>query len=106
MKQDEKTGIEYIKTGRDLAEARIKARCTQVELAVVSGVEQPNICAMERGAREISPEMEARLLVALRGFQSRYLERLEEADRLAESVFNRPHLRSLRRRVYHDEEEE
>lgn len=46
--------------------ARLAAGLTQVQLAQLSGIAQPNIANYESGRRTVSPEVKARLLAATR----------------------------------------
>ncbi len=53
------TPVETLRTRRE------RAGLTQSELAVLSGVAQPNIAAYETGTRSLSPRMRARLIDAM-----------------------------------------
>lgn len=64
-----------------VAEIRRRAGLTQQELASLSGVAQPNIAAYEKGTRNPSPQMLARLAAAAKPRPSTVLERHREAIR-------------------------
>jgi len=73
-----------MKVADQIARARQAAGLTQQELAVCSGVRQPNIAAYENGRRHPSKDMLARLLAAARPRPSVLLDRFrDEILRLA-----------------------
>ena len=90
-----KTGDKYI-TPEHLADLRDRCRCTQLELAERSGVQQANISAMEGGRRLMTLEMFERLRLAAEAHKQEYETRMSKASELAEEVFERPHLVRMR----------